>query len=185
METDAHTSWRPRTPPPGGRPATPPGPGQESVWDYPRPPVVEPSDEHVVVCLGATVVADTRRALRVLETSHPPTYYLPLADLAGGALVPVDGVTTVCEFKGRAVYFDVVVTGDDGARTVRRRAAWAYPSPAPGYEALAGHVALYPGRFACTVDGEPVEAQEGDFYGGWRTSRVVGPFKGGAGTWGW
>ena len=160
-------------------------PGQESVWDYPRPPAVEPSGEHVVVRLGTTVVADTRLALRVLETSHPPTYYLPPADVAGGVLVPVDGVSTVCEYKGRAVYFDVVGTDDVGARLVRRRAAWAYPSPAPGYEALAMYVAFYPGQVACTVDGESVEAQDGDFYGGWRTSRVVGPFKGGPGTWGW
>ncbi len=184
MDTDART-WRPRTPPPGGRPATPPGPGQESVWDYPRPPAVAPGDEHVVVRLGTTVVADTRRAVRVLETSHPPTYYLPLADVADGALVPVDGVATVCEFKGRAVYFDVVGADAGGARVVVPRAAWAYLSPAPGYEALAGLVSFYPGQLACTVDGEPVRAQEGGFYGGWRTSRVVGPFKGGAGTWGW
>lgn len=188
MGTDADrstTDWRPRTPPPGGRPATRPGPGQESAWDYPRPPAVEPSDEHVVVRLGATVVADTRRALRVLETAHPPTYYLPLSDVADGALLPVEGVTTVCEFKGRAAYFDVVGADHGGARVVRRRAAWAYPSPAPGYDVLAGYVAVYPGQLACTVDGESVQAQEGGFYGGWRTSRVVGPFKGEAGTWGW
>jgi len=181
----ASATWRPRTPPPGGLPATPPGPGQESVWDYPRPPAIQPSSEHVLVRLATTVVADTRRALRVLETSHPPTYYLPLDDVGDGVLVPADGVSTVCEFKGRAVYFDVVGVDDDGAPVVRRRAAWAYPSPAPGYEALAGHVAVYPGPLGCTVDGERVEAQEGDVYGGWRTSRVVGPFKGGAGTWGW
>ncbi|GIG38730.1 DUF427 domain-containing protein [Cellulomonas phragmiteti] len=178
------STWRPRTPPPGGRPAVVPGPGQESVWDYPRPPAVRPSTEHVVVTLGATVVADTRRALRVLETSHPPTYYLPLADVAEGVLVPVDGVTTFCEFKGRAVYYDVVGT-DDRGRAVLPRAAWGYPTPARGFEALAGHVALYPAGLTCTVDGEAVEAQDGDFYGGWRTSRVVGPFKGGGGTRGW
>lgn len=178
-------AWSPRTPPPGGRPATPPAPGQESVWDYPRPPAVVASTEHVVVRLGATLVADTHRALRVLETSHPPAYYLPLADVPDGVLVPVDGVATVCEFKGRAVYFDVVGRGADGEPLVRRRAAWAYPDPAPGYEALAGHVAVYPHQLTCSVDGEAVLAQDGDFYGGWRTSRVVGPFKGGAGTWGW
>ena len=183
MTSDTST-WHPRTPPPGGRAAVPPGPGQESVWDYPRPPAVVPSDEHVVVRLGDTVVVDTRRALRVLETSHPPTYYLPLADVAPGALVPVAGASTVCEFKGRATYHDVGGT-DAGARVVRPRAAWGYPDPRPGYEALLDHVALYPAGLVCTVDGEVVEAQEGDFYGGWRTRRVVGPFKGGAGTWGW
>lgn len=155
------------------------------MWDYPRPPAVEPSDEHVVVTLGATLVADTGRALRVLETSHPPTYYLPVADVAAGVLVPSGGGTTVCEFKGRAVYYDVIGTDDQGGRVVLPRAAWGYPSPARGYEALTGHVALYPGALVCRVDGEPVAAQAGDFYGGWRTSRVVGPFKGGSGTHGW
>ena len=155
------------------------------MWDYPRPPAVVPGTEHVAARLGTTLVADTRRALRVLETSHPPTYYLPLADVADGVLVPSGGPVTVCEFKGRAVYLDVVGTGPDGGPVVLPRAAWAYPDPAPGYEALAGHVSLYPGRLTCTVDGEPVRAQEGDVYGGWRTSRVVGPFKGGAGTRGW
>lgn len=155
------------------------------MWDYPRPPAVVPSTEHVVVLLGATVVADTRQALRVLETSHPPTYYLPLADVAASALVLVPGMTTTCEFKGRAVYFDVVGTDRDGDRVVRPRAAWAYPTPARGYEALVDHVAVYPGVVTCTVDGEPVQAQDGDFYGGWRTGRVVGPFKGAAATHGW
>lgn len=155
------------------------------MWDYPRPPAVVPSGEHVVVMLGATVVADTRRAIRVLETSHPPTYYLPLSDVADGALVSADGVTSFCEFKGRAVYFDVVGVDSGGGRVVRPRAAWAYPTPASGYEALAAHVAVYPSQLVCSVDGEPVEAQDGDFYGGWRTRRVVGPFKGGTGTHGW
>lgn len=185
---DDGPAWRPRTAPPGGRPATAPGPGEESVWDYPRPPAVEPSAEHVVVRLGETVVADTRRALRVLETSHPPTYYLPLADVAEltDVLVPAGGPVTVCEFKGRAEYLDVHGRDRDGTPLVARRAAWTYPAPARGYEALAGHVAVYPGRMTtCTVDGEVVVAQAGDFYGGWRTRRVVGPFKGEAGTRGW
>jgi uncharacterized protein (DUF427 family) len=156
------------------------------VWDYPRPPAVQPSAEHVVVRLGASVVAETRRALRVLETSQPPTYYLPLADVADGALVALDAPTTVCEFKGRATYADVVGRDERGAPVVARAAAWTYPDPAPGYHALLGHVALYPGRMTvCTVDGEPVVAQAGEFYGGWRTRRVVGPFKGEVGTRGW
>jgi uncharacterized protein (DUF427 family) len=179
-------SWRPRTPPPLGQPAVRPGPGQESVWDYPRPPAVDPSEEHVVVQLGLTLVAETRRALRVLETSHPPTYYLPADDVTADALVPVPRASTFCEFKGRAVYFDVVGVDGTGARVVVPRGAWSYPDPAPGYEALAGRISLYPGRMTrVTVDGEPVLAQEGDFYGGWRTSRVVGPFKGAPGTRGW
>lgn len=136
--------------------------------------------------LGVTVVADTRRALRVLETSHPPTYYLPVEDVAPGALVAAAGASSWCEFKGRATYLEVVGADDEGRPVVAQRAAWTYPDPSPGYEALVGHVALYPGRMTrCTVAGEVVEAQEGGFYGGWRTSRVVGPFKGGPGTTGW
>lgn len=171
--------------PPGVVPE-PAGPGQESVWDYPRPPRVEPSDEHVVVILGGLVVLDTRRALRVLETSHPPTYYLPLADAAPRAFVPAGG-SSWCEFKGRAGYLDVVGgPGPDGAAVVAPSAAWTYPDPTPGYAALAGHVALYPDRMeACTVDGEPVRGQVGGFYGGWVTDRVVGPFKGVPGSRFW
>jgi uncharacterized protein (DUF427 family) len=155
-------------------------PGQESVWDYPRPPRVEHSGEEVVVVLGGEVVARTRSALRVLETSHPPAYYLPYAAFVEGSLVPVGG-TTYCEFKGTASYFDVVA---DGRRAAR--AAWTYRQPSPGYEAILDHVAVMPGRMdQCTVDGEVVVPQPGGFYGGWITPRVVGPFKGGPGTTGW
>jgi uncharacterized protein (DUF427 family) len=157
-----------------------PGPGQESVWDYPRPPRVEASGETVEVVLGGAVVARTTRALRVLETSHPPTYYLPEASFSGGVLRPVTE-TTYCEFKGTASYFDLVTAG----RTAPR-AAWTYPRPSPGFDALVGHVALMPGSVdRCTVDGEDVVPQAGGFYGGWITSRVVGPFKGEPGTRGW
>ena len=152
----------------------------ESVWDYPRPPRVELSDELVIVELGGTVVADTRRALRVLETSHPPGYYLPREDFADGVLIPVPG-SSFCEFKGTAVYLDVVA-GDRRAE----RAGWYYPNPTGPYAALRGHVALYPGPFdRVSVDGERVVPQEGGFYGGWITSRVAGPFKGGPGSRGW
>lgn len=151
----------------------------ESVWDYPRPPRVEPTDEHVVVELGG-VIADTRRALRVLETSHPPVYYVPAGDVVPGVLEPAAG-RTFCEFKGVAVYWTAAAGGRRSPE-----AAWSYPHPSPGYEALRGHVAFYPGRVdACSVDGERVEPQPGDFYGGWVTSRVKGPFKGGPGTTGW
>ena len=157
-----------------------PAPGQESVWDYPRPPRVEPSTETVEITLGGTVVARTTRSLRVLETSHPPTYYLPAADFADGALRPVDG-STYCEWKGEAAYFDLTAGGRTAAR-----AAWTYPQPTRGFEALVDHVAVMPGLVdACTVDGEAVRAQAGGFYGGWITDRVVGPFKGEPGSWGW
>jgi uncharacterized protein (DUF427 family) len=152
----------------------------ESVWDYPRPPRVEKSTEHVVVTHRGVVICDTHSALRVLETSHPPTYYLPLEDVNQDCLEPVSG-STVCEFKGVASYADIVVGGDR-----LPRAAWWYDNPHRGFEELTRHIALYPGRVdSCTVDGEVVTAQEGDFYGGWITSRVTGPFKGAPGTWGW
>jgi uncharacterized protein (DUF427 family) len=164
------------------RPVTPEpaGPGQESVWDYPRPPRVEPSDREVVVVLGGVEVCRTRRALRVLETSHPPTWYLPVADWVDGALRPAPG-GSFCEFKGTAAYLDVV-----GGEVVADAAAWTYPRPTAGFEALRETVALYPGRMdRCTVDGEVVRPQEGGFYGGWVTDDVVGPFKGAPGTRGW
>ncbi|MDY7104432.1 MAG: DUF427 domain-containing protein [Actinomycetota bacterium] len=157
-----------------------PGPGQESVWDYPRPPAVVPSAEHVVVMLGGLVVADTRRALRVLETSQPPAYYLPMADIADGVLTPSDR-TTFCEWKGPARYYDV-----RAGATVALAAAWTYPQPTPRFEALVDHVAFYAQAMErCTVDGEVVQPNEGSFYGGWVTSKVVGPFKGAAGTLHW
>jgi uncharacterized protein (DUF427 family) len=163
------------------RPAPlPAGPGQESVWDYPRPPRVERSDELVEVRLGGRVVARSDRTLRVLETSHPPTYYLPEDAFAPGVLQPVEG-RTYCEYKGVAAYFDLVAD-----EVVAPRAAWTYPAPTAGFEQILGYVAVMPGAVdSCTVDGEVVRPQEGGFYGGWVTSRVVGPFKGGPGTWGW
>ena len=158
----------------------PPGPGQESVWDYPRPPRLEVTSNDIEVVLGGRVVARTRAALRVLETSHPPTYYLPMPDFVAGALRPAGG-GSLCEWKGQASYFDVV-SGD----VVARRAAWHYPSPTPAFAAIVDHVALYPGAMErCTVDGELVRAQPGGFYGGWVTSLVVGPFKGDPGTMFW
>jgi len=154
----------------------------ESVWDYPRPPRVEASTEHVTVEHAGRRVADSRRALRVLETSHPPTYYLPLTDVASGVLEPArSGLSTVCEYKGVARYFDLVV---DGVRVAD--VAWSFPRPTTGYEELRSHVAFYPGRIdRCTVDDEVVQPQPGHFYGGWITSRVRGPFKGAPGTMGW
>jgi uncharacterized protein (DUF427 family) len=157
-----------------------PGPGQESVWDYPRPPRVEPSSQAVEVWLGGVRVAASTRSLRVLETSHPPAYYLPDADFVPGALSATEG-SSWCEFKGQATYFDVY-----GGGAVAPRAAWTYPRPSPGFEEIAGYVAVTPAAMdRCTVDGEVVLAQEGGFYGGWITARVVGPFKGGPGSRGW
>ncbi|MCC5950520.1 MAG: DUF427 domain-containing protein [Acidimicrobiia bacterium] len=157
-----------------------PGPNQESVWDYPRPPRLEPTDRHIVVRQGDTVLADTRRALRVLETSQPPAYYLPPADVRCDLLVPSPS-TTFCEWKGIATYWSLP---DDlgGVDDV----AWAYLDPVPSFEQIRGYLAFYAQRLdACFVDGEQVEANPGSFYGGWITSHVVGPFKGGPGTAGW
>ncbi len=157
-----------------------PGPGQESVWDYPRPPRVEPTPEHVVVRLGGAVIADTVDAVRVLETSHPPAYYLPRSAFVEGALEPAAG-SSFCEFKGSAKY--LTIKGGDAAA---ERAGWYYPAPSRGFEVLADRVALYPGLMdSVEVDGELVTPQAGGFYGGWITRRVVGPFKGEPGTAGW
>jgi uncharacterized protein (DUF427 family) len=153
----------------------------ESVWDYPRPPRVEPTTALVEVDLAGRRIVSTRGAVRVLETSHPPVFYLPVGDVVPGVLRPHPDRSTFCEFKGAASYFDLVV-----GETVAAAAAWGYADPSPGFEVLRGRVAIYPGRVdACWVDGERVVAQAGDFYGGWITSRVVGPFKGAPGTLGW
>jgi len=148
----------------------------ESVWAYPRPPRVEPSSEHVTVRFAGRCLADSRRALRVLETSHPPVYYLPQADIEMSMLRRGNGASW-CEFKGTAVYWGCGRTQAIG---------WSYPDPSPGFEQLRDHIAFHPGRVEeARVDGEPVAPQEGGFYGGWITSRVIGPFKGGPGTHGW
>ncbi len=157
-----------------------PGPSQESVWDYPRPPRVEATTSHIQIVFNGVTIAETRRARRVLETSHPPVYYIPLEDVTPGVFTPTSG-TTSCEFKGAASYYDIVV----GERTLAR-GAWTYRQPAPAFATIADHIAVYPGQMdACYVDGERVQAQPGDFYGGWITAAIVGPFKGGAGTRGW
>jgi uncharacterized protein (DUF427 family) len=153
---------------------------RESVWEYPRPPRVEPTTRRIWVVFAGLVVADTRSALRVLETSHPPVYYVPPRDLRRDLLRPTK-LRTYCEFKGMASYYDVVV-GDRMAAN----AAWYYPWPSAGYEELAGYVAYYPSMMdACYVDDERVQPQRGDFYGGWITSDIGGPFKGGPGTRTW
>lgn len=152
----------------------------ENVWDYPRPPSIAPSDEHIVVTFGGITIADTTASYRICETSHPPTYYLPISSFADGVLQPVDG-STWCEWKGAAAYFDVVTE----SATIPA-GAWTYPTPNAGFADLVDHLAIYPGKVdECTIDGEVVQAQEGDFYGGWITSRVSGPFKGAPGTLGW
>ncbi len=150
----------------------------ESVWDYPRPPRLERTQRRIRMLQAGVVLADTTDALRVLETSHPPVYYLPPSALAMPMLERSDSRQSFCEFKGLAEYWSFVGGKQD--------VAWSYPRPTPKFAALAGFLAFYASRVdECWVDDERVVPQEGDFYGGWITSDLRGPFKGGAGTRGW
>ena len=157
-----------------------PGPGQESVWDFPRPPRVEADARQVVVRLGGTVIADTTAALRVLETASPPTFYLPPSDVRMELLRPSPGISR-CEWKGEARYWSVRT--QEGERV--EQVAWSYPEPFPDFAELRDYVAFYPQRVDCVLGGETVRAQEGGFYAGWITSGLVGPFKGDPGASGW
>lgn len=160
--------------------ALPTGPGQESVWDYPRPPRLVPDGREVVVMAGSTEIARSRRALRLLETASPPGFYLPAQDVHTDCLVPAFG-SSHCEWKGAAAYWSVRLPGGG----TLERAAWSYPHPLPPYEAVAGHFGFYSQHLACWVDGLRVQPQPGGFYAGWITPEVVGPFKGGPGSDGW
>jgi uncharacterized protein (DUF427 family) len=155
-------------------------PGQESVWDYPRPPRLEPTARRVRIVHAGRVIADTIRALRLLETSHPPSYYLPPADIDMALLRPGKGAS-FCEWKGHAVYWDVVA----GAAPLLG-VGWSYPQPTRGFAALQDHIAFYAAPFdAVTVDDQQVRPQPGGFYGGWITADVAGPFKGIPGSQFW
>jgi len=153
----------------------------ESVWDYPRPPRLEPVPQRIRVLHRGATVADTMAALRILETSHPPVYYIPPEDVAAGLLRPSGSRQSFCEFKGLASYWDLEVEGS----TVRD-VAWSYAHPVAEYAPLAGHLAFYASKVdECWVGDERVVPQAGDFYGGWITTNLRGPFKGAPGTWGW
>ncbi len=155
-------------------------PGQESVWDYPRPAIAEPCSSHIVIEHQGLVVADTGSSIRTLETSHPPSYYIPPDDIAPGMLRRAEG-SSFCEWKGAAAYWDVVV-GD----VILPAVGWSYPSPSRDFAMLRDHVAFYCGPFdRCSVDGETATPQPGDFYGGWITCDLAGPFKGVPGSRGW
>lgn len=159
---------------------TPPRSGQESVWDFPRPPRAERTLRRIRAVVAETPLVDSTRAIRVLETSHPPTYYLPPADVRMDLLVPASG-SSVCEWKGRAVYFDALVKG----RRIQR-VAWSYPDPTPAFEVIRDFLAFYlPALDAAHVDDEPAQPQPGGFYGGWITSDLAGPFKGEPGSASW
>ncbi|WP_210485374.1 DUF427 domain-containing protein [Microvirga antarctica] len=155
-------------------------PGQESVWDYPRPAVAEDCDRHITIIHRGVALVDTRRSIRTLETSHPPSYYCPPGDILLSALQP-SARRSFCEWKGEAVYFDVVIAGER-----MQDVAWSYPDPSRDFARLRDHIAFYAWPFeGCFVDGERVSPQEGGFYGGWITSQVAGPFKGGPGSRFW
>jgi uncharacterized protein (DUF427 family) len=154
----------------------PPGPGQESVWDYPRPPRVEPCRRPVRIEAGGILIASSTRALRVLETAGAPTIYIPPMDVSMEHLARARGAMTYCEWKGRASYFDV---------TDRRRAAWTYKKPNAAFEELKDYISFYPAKVECYLDDERVRPQPGRFYGGWITDDIVGPFKGEPGSLSW
>ena len=154
-----------------------PGPGQESVWDYPRPPALKPDSRLVEVTREGTSIARTNRSYRILETASPPTFYLPMDDVAMEKLEHTRG-SSVCEWKGAARYW--ALSSDPDVPI-----AWDYPRPRARFDAIKSHIAFYPGRIACSVAGERVQPQPGRFYGGWITSDVVGPFKGEPGTGHW
>jgi uncharacterized protein (DUF427 family) len=157
-----------------------PGPGQESVWDYPRPPVIQPVAERVRIRFGGETIVDTTRALRVLETSHAPCYYVPREDIRAGHVTPAPG-HTVCEFKGTASYW--TITGGDRSAV---GAAWSYEDPTPEFRELAGYLAFYASKMdECIVGEEHARPQPGGYYGGWVTSAITGPIKGEEGSGGW
>jgi uncharacterized protein (DUF427 family) len=158
----------------------PPSPGQESVWDYPRPAIWEDCQNHLKVIFNDVIIAETTRAKRVLETSHPPAYYIPREDIKLDYLIETSRQTW-CEWKGWCVYYDLKV-GD----RLTSCAAWRYFKPSPNFLPIQESYSFYASLMdACYVDGEQVQAQAGDFYGGWITNKIVGPFKGGKGTMGW
>ncbi len=150
------------------------------MWDYPRPPALERSDRRVVVRAGAVVIADSTSAWRVMETSHPPTWYIPRSDLSEQHLRRSSARSSVCEWKGAATYWDVVVNG-----STIPAVGWSYETPTPRFVSITGHVSFMPGQIECFIDDERVQPQAGGFYGGWITGDVVGPFKGEPGSWGW
>lgn len=152
-------------------------PGQESVWDYPRPAICQPTSRHIQIVHQGICIADTRRSIRTLETSHPPSYYIPPEHVQMQYLQP-SSQRSFCEWKGQAQYFDVMINEQRLAN-----AAWCYRAPTAAFITLRNHIAFYAGPFAqCLVDGEIVTPQAGDFYAGWITSHLAGPFKGGPGS---
>ncbi|MEM7126876.1 MAG: DUF427 domain-containing protein [Chloroflexota bacterium] len=155
-----------------------PGPGQESVWDYPRPPAMVPDSRHVIVKAGDLLIADSTATIRICETASPPAFYIPPQDVKLDSLAAAPG-SSFCEWKGPASYWQLASGGSN------EPIGWSYPNPLSGSEAVMGFFSFYPGRVECYVDGKRVRPQAGGFYGGWITDEIVGPFKGDPGTSGW
>ncbi|MEM6496662.1 MAG: DUF427 domain-containing protein [Pseudomonadota bacterium] len=153
-----------------------PEPGQESVWDYPRPPAIEACNKTVIVTADTLPIAQSSRAVRILETASPPTVYVPPEDINLETLSAISG-SSFCEWKGAASYYSLASGG--------RAVAWQYRSPAKAFSKIKDYLCFYPGRVDCFLDDEPVKPQAGEFYGGWVTNDIVGPFKGDPGTGGW
>ncbi len=164
-----------------GRPdfAAEPQSGQESVWDYPRPPAIQQDSRKVVVKAGGIEIAASGNAVRMLETASPPVFNLPPADIKLEYLRSAAG-GSMCEWKGVATYYDIIIK-----ETVIPKAAWAYLKPFEGYESIAEYLSFFPGKVKCYVGDEEVKPQEGNFYGGWVTKEIVGPWKGDPGTGNW
>jgi uncharacterized protein (DUF427 family) len=156
-----------------------PGPGQESVWDYPRPPALKRDGRRVEVRFADVIVADSCRTYRVLETASPPTFYIPPEDVHVELLTPLAGAS-FCEWKGTARYWSLSAEGSSGEAV-----GWSYPQPTEPFSQIAGYFSFYPARVECYVGGERVRPQGGGFYGGWVTREIVGPFKGEPGTGSW
>ncbi|NJL52987.1 MAG: DUF427 domain-containing protein [Hydrococcus sp. SU_1_0] len=158
-----------------------PKPGQESVWDYPRPPRLERSLKEIKIVFNEVIIAQSSHAYRILETSHPPVYYLPPEDIKLEYLKPVVAHQSFCEWKGKASYYNLQVKEREVVNV-----AWCYSQPTEKFATITNYIAFYPSKMdACYVEGELVTAQPGDFYGGWITEDIVGPFKGTANSWGW
>lgn len=155
-----------------------PGPAQESVWDYPRPPVARPTTRRVRVEFGGLTIAESGRSVRLLETASPPTFYLPYDDVDWSQLTAAPG-RSVCEWKGVAHYWSLLAAPQLGS------VAWGYAAPNDAYRVLRRHLSFYPAKVACYVDDERVRPQPGNFYGGWVTSDLAGPFKGAPDTGHW
>ena len=156
-----------------------PGPGEESVWDYPRPPRLEDDARLVRVLCGSTIIAESRRTLRILETASPPTFYIPPQDVRTDLLSRARGAS-LCEWKGSATYWSLCIDGQELPNV-----AWSYEQPFADFTRILGYLGFYPSKLECHVDGHRVAPQSGGFYGGWVTPEVVGPFKGDRGTGGW